>query len=495
MQPGSSHAAPDAPHSVRNFLSLAAAETASKLLTFAAFAYLARVAGPDGFGYVEFAGAALLCASLVVDQGFGPYGAREIAKAPQRTASLAAEIVAARLVLAVAAYAALVAFALLLDRPVIVTRLLLLYGLSLFAMPWLLQWVFQGHDRMQTVAAAQVIRQTVFSALVFGLVHNAAQIWLVAVAEVTAVCSAAAYTMVRYRRDFGAAIGIRLAWSPHLLREGIPIGLSQMFWVVRMSGATLLLGVVASAQDVGFFAGASRVLLAAHTFVWLYYFNLLPTWARTWQRGEAAFAAAIEHSLHGVAWTALTVGLLWVLMAPAVMTTVYGHAFVAAGATLQWLAGVCVVAALSGHYRFGLIAAGRQTAEMASTAVGALVAAIAVPTGYAAAGVAGAAMGLLIAEVAVWLITWWCGRRMLGLNGHARLLLGPLLTVAVAAGCLSILPPSSLTLRMLVVLLLSAVAAVVLDETVRHRFVHGASVLRRQAVERVGTGVTVIWRR
>jgi hypothetical protein len=48
---------------------------------------------------------------------------------------------------------------------------------------------------------------------------------------------------------------------------------------------------------------------------------------------------------------------------------------------------------------------------------------------------------------------------------------------------------------MVVVLLLSAVAAVVLDETVRHQFVHGASVLRQQAVERVGTGVTVIWRR
>jgi hypothetical protein len=104
-------------------------------------------------------------------------------------------------------------------------------------------------------------------------------------------------------------------------------------------------------------------------------------------------------------------------------------------------------------------------------------------------------MGLLIAEVAVWLITWYCGWRMLGLKGHARLLLGPLLTAAVAAGCLSIVPASSLTLRMLAALLLSAGMAMVLDQAVRHRLVHRASAFRRQAVERLGTGATAIWRR
>lgn len=479
---------------MRNFLSLAGAEAASKLVTFAAFAYLARVAGPDGFGYVEFAGAALLCASLVVDQGFGPYGAREIAKAPQRTATLAAEIIAARLVLAIAAYATLLAFALLLDRPPIVTRLLLLYGLSLFAMPWLLQWVFQGHDRMQTVAAAQVIRQTVFSLVVFGLVHNSTQIWLVAVAEISGVCSAAAYTVWMYRRHFGGGIHIRLGWSPHLLREGVPIGLSQMFWVVRMSGATLLLGVIASAQDVGFFASAMRILLAAHTFVWLYYFNLLPAWARAWQRGGQSLAATIARSLWGVAWTGVAVGVVWVTVAPAVTTTVYGAAFAPGALALQWLAGVCVVAGLSGHYRFGLIAAGRQTAEMFAEVLGALVAAIAVPTGYAAAGVSGAAMGLLAAEVAVWWSTWWCAHRMLGLNGHGRLLLRPLLTAALAAGCLWLLPQSAVG-RLVAALSLSGAMAVMLEKVVRHRLGHGASVLRRLVLESLGSRAPAIRRR
>ncbi|MEJ7712634.1 MAG: oligosaccharide flippase family protein [Pyrinomonadaceae bacterium] len=129
---------------IKNFFSLSLAELISKLVTFAAFAYLARVAGPEGFGFVEFAGAMLLCASLIVDQGFGPYGAREIARAPGRTPALVAEIVTARFVLAVAAYALVIAFALLVETSPIATRLMLIYGLSLLAMPLLLPWVFQG---------------------------------------------------------------------------------------------------------------------------------------------------------------------------------------------------------------------------------------------------------------------------------------------------------------------------------------------------------------
>ena len=105
------------------------------MVTFAAFVYLARVLGPDNFGFVEFAGAVLLCASLIVDQGFSLYGAREIAKAPGSTRALVFEIVASRFILAVVAYAAVASMAAILDKPPIVTRLLLIYGLSLLVMP------------------------------------------------------------------------------------------------------------------------------------------------------------------------------------------------------------------------------------------------------------------------------------------------------------------------------------------------------------------------
>ena len=391
----------------KNFLSLAGAEIAAKVMTFAAFAYLARVAGPEGFGYIEFAAAAALCAGLIVEQGFNPFGAREIAKAPERTDALVSEIVLVRALLAVAMYVALVIFALAFDRSAVQTRLLLVYGLSLLAMPLLLQWVFQGHDRMPTIAAIQVIRQTVFAVLVFVLVRQASQIWLVGLAETIGATCAGAFGVWAYRRKLDGRIQLRWKFSPQLLREGMTIGLSQIFWVVKMTGATLILGLIASAEDVGYFGGAMRILMALHTFVWLYFFNLLPSMSRAWAAKDGSFVALIAKSFKGVLLAAFVGAGIWVAVAPMVVKIVYGSQFAAAGVALQWFAGVCAVAALSGHYRFGLIAAGFQTAEMLTALVGAIAAVVLIPAGYFTARVAGAAAGLFIAEVLIGLSAWW----------------------------------------------------------------------------------------
>lgn len=393
----------------KNFLSLAGAEIAAKVMTFAAFAYLARVAGPDGFGYIEFAAAAVMCAGLVVEQGFNSFGAREIAKTPGRTEALVSEIVLVRLLLAVGLYIALVIFALALNLAAIQTRLLLVYGLSLLAMPLLLQWVFQGHDRMQTVAAIQVIRQAIFAVLVFALVRGAEQIWLVGVAETAGAVSAAAFGVWAYRRQLNGRLNLSFSISPQLLREGSTIGLSQIFWVVKMSGATLILGLIASAEDVGYFGGAMRILMALHTFVWLYFFNMLPSLSRAWVTNDGSFAALIARSMRWVILAALVGTGIWVAVAPMVVRIVYGEKFAPAGTALQWFAGVCAVAAISGHYRFGLIAAGHQTAEMVTALVGAIAAVVLIPAGYSLSGVGGAAAGLFVGEVLILASAWMLG--------------------------------------------------------------------------------------
>ena len=395
----------------KNFLSLAGAEIAAKVLTFAAFAYLARVAGPEGFGFIEFAAAAVMCAGLIVEQGFNPFGAREIAKTPERTEALVSEIVLVRVLLAVVLYGALVVFALAVDRAAVQTKLLLVYGLSLLAMPLLLQWVFQGHDRMQTVAAIQLIRQVVFAGLVFGLVRDASQIWMVGVAETAGLASAALFGVWMYRRRLSGSIRLHWKFSPQLLREGVTIGLSQIFWVVKMSGATLILGLIASAEDVGYFGGAMRILMALHTFVWLYFFNLLPSMSRGWAAGDGSFAALIARSMKFVSLAAVVGAVILIAVAPLVVRIVYGEKFSMAGVALQWFAGVFAVAAISGHYRFGLIAAGQQTAEMVTALIGAIAAAILIPVGYSTAGVGGAAAGLFAAEILIAASAWWFARR------------------------------------------------------------------------------------
>ncbi len=452
---------------VGNFLSLAGAEGLSKLITFVAFAYIARLAGPEGLGYVEFAGAVMLCAVLVVDQGLGSFGAREIARNPAATEALVGEIVFVRLVLAVLALAGIAVFAWWLDRGPIQTQLLLIYGASLLGMPLVLQWVFQGHERMHTVAAMQIIRQGVFAAVIFLTLHGAARLWLVAVAEVAAVAAAAAFGVYRYRHLVGRAIRIRATVSWSHLREGMTIGLSQVLWSVKMFGATLFVGLLGSPDDTGYFGGCMRILVAMHAFIWLYYFNLLPSMSRSWQGGDG-FGRLIGESMRYVGWLALGGGLLWVLLAPTIVRVAYGAAFVPAGPVLQWMGGVCALAALSGHFRFGLIAAGRQTAEMITAAIGAVVALVLIPIGYSRWGAAGAAMALVAAETAVWLSAWAWARRLLGLSGHLMSLIRPVLVIGAITALMIALDPGLAGSVALAVVVTTAIA-IVADSVVRDR--------------------------
>lgn len=404
----------------KNFLCLSGAEVFGKLLTFAAFAYLARVLGAETFGYIEFAGAALMCASLFVDQGFSALGAREIAKSPARTPRLTGEIVAARFLLACFSYLVIVLLALTIDLAPVVSRLLLIYGLSLWALPLLLQWVFQGYDRMGLVAVAQIIRQAVFAVVVFIFVAGPAEILMVAWAEVAAVTTAAVFCLVMYRLHFSSLARTKFGISASVFREGVPIGLSHMFWVIRMCGGTLILGLIASAREVAFFAGAQRVLLALHTFVWLYFFNLLPSMSRAWQTGSNEFTHLIRTSLKTVAWLGIAVTVVWVAVGQQAMKFIYGSDFKEAGKVLSLFGFVWLGALIDGHYRFALIAAGRQNTEMFTSALGVATAVILIPLSYLRFGLIGAAAALVIAEAVVWISSRWLTRDLISVGNQHK---------------------------------------------------------------------------
>src|SRR5262249_46498486 len=150
-----------------NFAFLAVGEMVSKVLTFFAFSYLARLLGPARYGGLEFTLAVMVFFTLPVDLGLGAYGAREIAKNRKSAPKLLREITDLRLLLAICSLAALTVFIVLSNKSQEVKLLLGMYGASLLIYPVLLQWFFQGHELMHWVAVASMTRQGVFAGLIF----------------------------------------------------------------------------------------------------------------------------------------------------------------------------------------------------------------------------------------------------------------------------------------------------------------------------------------
>ncbi len=386
---------------LKNFASLTLAEAISKAITFAAYAYIARLLGPAGFGYIEWAGTVLLCMSLLVDQGFSSFGAREIARSPSETQRIVTEVLTARVLLAALGFVSITSFALVFVREPAVQLLLIVFGLSLWFLPLVLQWVFQGHDQMHLVAIAQIIRQSVFVIAVFVFVQSGEDLVWVGAAEVLAVATAAIFSVTVFKTRFGGRVLVKPKFSFRSFWEAAPIGMSQLLWVSKMFGAVFVIGLVANPTDVGYFAGAMRIYVAVHTFVWLYFYNLLPSMSRAWQSGDEHLSALINRSIKLVSITATIAGAFWIATAPMLITTAYGANFLPGAVALQWMAGACVLAAVNGHYRFGLIAAGRQGQEMLAMALGSIFAITLLPVGYINWGISGAGAVLFAAEILI----------------------------------------------------------------------------------------------
>lgn len=361
----------------------------------AAFAYLARALGPVGFGQLEFALAIVVFFTLLADSGLSAYGAREVAKDERSLASLTSHIALLRGILAIGAAGLLAVLATLLDTSAAVTQLLWLYSLTLLVAPGLFPWAFQGRDLMHIVAAATALRWTVFAVGVFLFVGGPEQLWAVPIIEAGALTAVVTLYVALLRRAVTPGTErIDLGFARSILHQAFPIGAAELVWAAKVYFATVVLGLVADGAQVGWFGAAHRIVLALHTFVWLYFFNLLPSLARSSQGQRSELHRLVGTSLQVSAWAGIFVGVAGSFLAEPLVTLMYGPRYQEAVGVFQLLIWLIPLALLSGNFRYTLIAYGRQRSELAAAAWGAAL-------NLALCGVLGLLLGLRGAALAI----------------------------------------------------------------------------------------------
>lgn len=264
-----------------NFTFLAAGDLAAKALAFWAFAHIARVVGTELFGDLAFAVAFTLYFGLIVSQGLDIYGIQEVARDRSLVSVHTANILGLRLVSCLVAATALLITVSLLTKPMPVKALILLYGLTLISSVFSLQWVFQAAEKMKFVAAANVLGQLVFSALVLLFLNSPTQFLWIPIFQTTGEVVSTLYLFFLFRRDIGPVrFNFKFhAWSK-ILKDSLPMGLSSLFALVMINFDMVLLGFLKPASDVGQYSAAYKFIGFFSSFVLLYNRNLLPAVSR-----------------------------------------------------------------------------------------------------------------------------------------------------------------------------------------------------------------------
>jgi O-antigen/teichoic acid export membrane protein len=427
-----------------NFVLLLGGEALSKVFSFLAFAHLARVLRPDAYGAIEFALAATLFFNLIVEGGLGLLGTREIAKDEQSLRGITFHVVIIRCFLAILAFLLLLLFVLVSNKSWQEKQLVTLYGLTLFGTPGLLQWVFQGLDRMQWVSVSSVVRWSLFAGCIFLFIHEPGQIWIVPLIELAAVGSVVALNFSLFRYLFGGfprKFDISFAFS--LFRQAIPIGLTQIMWGLKFYLPTIMLGLLIGGKEVGWFGAGHRIVIALHAFVWMYYFNIYPSISRCTQQTPGALDRMMAKSLQLTSWSAVFIGVSGSLFAEPLILFVYGSQYGETALCFKVLIWLVSLTLISGHYMYMLIAYNRQWLELSSSISGAVVSICLNLFLISHYGFLGAAWAVLCSETVIWGLNYHFVRRNINDIRFWKHLIKPLAAGAVMVSATQLMPSSN----------------------------------------------------
>lgn len=383
----------------RSFATLAAGETAARLLGLLAIVVMARRLGPSSFGVAVLGTTLVTWFRLVVDSGTEVLGVRDTSRMPHRFRELIGPILGLRLALSVAAAGMFAAAAAVIPGSEIDREALLLFALVLPMLGLNLRFMGLGVEAARAVALGNVAGQGLLAVGVVLLVREANDLLAVPLLTAAAELLYALVVLVAVGRRSGLVRPrVDLAVWRGTLKSGLPLAVGGLAGAAKFSLGLILVAALLNSDDVGLFGAAYKPVLFFATLVALLSVSFLSTYNRS-GAGERAYL--VRKTV--VASLLVTVPTAALLSAgsPVVMSVLYGSQYGGSATALAILAWNLPLLALVLPYGNILISADRQGVLMHHQIAGTLVCVAATAAAIPLVGLAGAAAATVISAALV----------------------------------------------------------------------------------------------
>lgn len=388
---------------VQNALAFYGLNASAYLFPVVTAPYVARVLHPEGWGRVALAQSLGQSLAVVVEYGFALSATRAVASAaPEERGAILGTVVGAKLVLA--AVAIVVAALMVPWIPALAGEPRLVVAAVFWAIAQGLHplWYYQGRERMRTLVAMDLTANLLAVVAVLWIVRTPSDAWKVLAAQATGVTAVVVAGYALAAREVGR-------WRPSWRAIGARLAAGGALFVYRLSVAlyttanAMVLGFLAPAAVVGYFAGAEKLVKA------LFLAGINPLNQALYPRASrlAARPADMRSDLTSralvlfIALGALA-GTAVLIAAPALVRIVLGPGYEPAVASLRVLALLLpILAASSGLVMQRMLPAARDrtlvAVTMAAGALNVLLAAVLVPR----LGHVGMALAVVVTETVV----------------------------------------------------------------------------------------------
>jgi O-antigen/teichoic acid export membrane protein len=419
-----------------NFLYLVSGEGANKLSRFIAAVFFARALTPAEFGDLNVAIAVSGILLVAVNFGLSDLGARDVAIAPERAASIVGRVVGFRIAALTLAVLPVLAIMVLLwaDHPGLA---LLAYAMAA-AMACSADWIARGLGAMSRVAIATGVGGVVVAggaaalALTGGTPTAAMAIFVLGELTTAALLWAFVSPVARP--------GVSLEGARALSRRALPVAVSSfVIYTYTANLDTIILAATRSSREAGLYSAAYRVTLALSAVGTLAAYALLPGMAREARAGTQAIEGVRRILLNAMVPLAV-LGIAAVAATAAagdhILRILFGPEFEVVAPTFVLLTIGCAWYVTTYPAGYALLALGRNAAflrgALAAGVIGLSLDLILIPPlGIIGAGIASACAFLLAAAVWTAELRLWAEPASRYLPSLGAVALGSLLGVLV----------------------------------------------------------------
>lgn len=336
---------------VQDSLILGGVQISGYVLPLVTLPYLTRVLGPANFGLIALGSALTLYFVVIVEFGFAVTGTRRIAilqKDLPRVWRTYCNIMGCKLILVVTCFVLMIALVGAIPKlreywPLYMVSYLQVIGQCLSP-----NWLLQGMQRMKLVAYSDYGGKILTVALIFLLVRHSSDYLIAAALQSGAFLISAVLGMLVASRALRMRI-VRPTFTEMraLMIEGWPVFLSFASGNVISSSNTMILGMTAAPEQVGFLNAASRLIIAFRALANPIASAVYPHMS---QLAAQSPAEAVRFLKRRIFWTPvpfllLTVGLI--LFAPLAVNILYGPRYHETGILLRLMSVIPFVHASS----------------------------------------------------------------------------------------------------------------------------------------------------
>lgn len=361
---------------LKNALSLIMSDGISKILAVIYFVFLARYLSLNDFGILSFAIALIGVIGIIGDFGLGSILVRDISRERRLTPRYLANTILIRIFLSIAVLILAICICVLSDYSTVETAVVLSISFNTIILNFVNVFysMFQAYEKMELQSIGQMINSSTLFLIILFLIQIHADIIFISAAYAISSIFVLSYCIIASYIQFPDWF----IWPDHknlkyLVTESLPFGISNLFVAIYYGADSILLSYICGNEAVAVYNAAYKlVTISLFIPLWINVV-LFPTMSSIYINSHDIFEYIFNRYFKYLALIAIPMAIVVTIMAPQIITAIYGSAYSESVLTLQILIWSSLFIFLGSAYVRALGASDGQSTVLKNTAICAFI--------------------------------------------------------------------------------------------------------------------------